>query len=375
VIRFFVQPAPHVRFASIKRLGDDLALALRTSTLRISRGREGVILEFSNPEPHSLSLLPLLRNLPPLPVGTAVLGLQTDGVPLLAQLAAPEVAHILIAGTTGSGKSVLLRTATATLLLGNAPRTLVAVLIDPKGRTFPAQFHCPHLLRPVITDPTAATAVLQSLVQLMEQRDANHECLPRVVVVIDELSEVVLQGPGITAPLTRLAQRGREAGIHLLVATQRPSAAILSGLIRANFPLRLVGRVVSPEDARIAAGRGGTHAHLLTGRGDFLAVTGERVVRFQAALITAAELQAAIGTSVPLRLPLELPAVPQVTLETQPEEDDIVRLAQRLAPWWAEHGGTWGAKTGALRFLFGGAVPVGGSYWRLTEAAIALLEK
>jgi S-DNA-T family DNA segregation ATPase FtsK/SpoIIIE len=127
----------------------------------------------------------------------------------------------------------------------------------------------------------------------MEWRDRRRESAPRVVVLLDELAELVLEGgEGIEAPLVRLAQRGREAGIHLVAATQRPSAAVLSGLLRANFPLRLVGRVTSATDARVAAGRGGTEAHLLEGRGDFLAVgSGAEVIRFQAAYVNGAEMR------------------------------------------------------------------------------------
>ena len=115
-----------------------------------------------------------------------------------------------------------------------------------------------------------------------------------MVIFIDELGDLMLQGNKvIEEALTRLVQRGREAGFHLVAATQRPSSAILTGLMRANFPLRLVGKVVSANDARVAAGRGGTQAHLLEGRGDFLAISGGAdVIRFQVAYIAPQDLQA-----------------------------------------------------------------------------------
>ncbi len=285
VIRFFLAPAPHIRYATIRRLSDDLALALRVPQLRVSRGTEGVVLEFPNPAPTKLTLRSLLKAVSPLSPGMALLGLTQDGTPLLARLPAPEVTHILISGTTGSGKSVLLRSVIASLLVSSSPRELRLLCFDPKGRTFPPLESAPHLVRPPITEAGEAAEAFRSLLRLMEARDKRRESHPLVVVGIDELADLILQGgKEITEAVTRLAQRGREAGIHLVAATQRPSSDLLGGLMRANFPLRLVGKVVSADDARVAAGRGGTEAHLLNGRGDFLAVSGGDVpTRFQAA--------------------------------------------------------------------------------------------
>lgn len=369
LIRFFVQPAPHVRFASLQRLSEDLALAMRVPQLRLSRGVEGVILEFANPNPSTVTLTGLLADSKPLPLATALLGLNEHGAPLLARLPAPGVAHILIAGTTGCGKSVLLRTIAASLLSANVPAVLGLVLIDPKGRTFPPDLRAPHLLRPVITAPAEAVEALHSLVHLLTLRDRRGESLPHVVVCIDELSDLVMSGDGISTQLERLVQRGREAGLHLVAATQRPSAAILSGIVRANFPLRLVGQVVSSEDARIAAGRGGTGAERLQGRGDFLAVSGEQIIRFQVAYSTVQDLSSN-GTLPQANIPsLLLPEAPQeITPPTA--EDEVVQLAARLQPWWTQHGGEWGSKTKALHFLFGADVSAGGWHWQMTQAAI-----
>lgn len=373
LIRFHLDPAPHTRFAALHSLADDIALALRTPSVTIHRGQEGVILEFAHPDPQPVTLLALLQTIKPLPSGTALLGVQANGVPLLAQFASPEVAHILVAGTTGCGKSVLLRTLAASLILTQRPAAVSLVAIDPKGRTFPPGFACPHLLRPVVTAPAEADELLRSLALLMKVRDERRESQPLIVVLIDELADLVMSDAGVESTLLRLTQRGREAGIHLVAATQRPSAAILSGLVRANFPLRLVGRVVSPEDARIAAGQGGVPAHQLVGRGDFLAVTSRNVVRFQAAQVTLAELQAAVGSEKGAPAAFTLPPAP-VELPDVPPADDLAELTEQLRPWWAEHGGEWGSKTQALRYLFGDAAPTGGSYWRLTEAVIARLE-
>ena len=291
LIRFFLAPAPLTRLSAIRRLTDDLALAMRVSSLAVSRDENGVVLSFANPEPKPVSLLPLLHDVGPVPPATAVLGLTDAGVPLLARLSAPDVAHILLAGTTGSGKSVLLRTMAVSLTLTNSPSTLRLVCIDPKGRTFRALANAPHLARPLIADPREAVEALNSLMRTMQIRDRRGELVghaggvPRIVVFIDELADLMMIGGStITVALTRLVQRGREAGIHLVAATQHPSAAILGSVMRANFPLRLVGRVTSAQDARVASGRAGTGAHLLHGRGDFLAVSGgDHPLRFQVA--------------------------------------------------------------------------------------------
>lgn len=301
LIRFFLNPAPHIRFSAIKSLADDLALAMRVPSLTIERSKEGIVLEFSNPNPTPVSLLTLLDEVRPLPISTVLLGLTDAGAPLLARLSAPEVAHILVAGTTGSGKSVLLRTMAASLALSHRPDVLSMVCIDPKARTFSVLDGLPHLPRPPIADLAEAVEALDSLVRMMEIRDRRGErpdvgvgsSAPRIVVFIDELADLIMLGEkSVTESLTRLVQRGREAGIHLVAATQHPSSAILSSLMRANFPLRLVGKVVSADDARVASGRAGTNAHLLNGRGDFLAVSGgDPPIRFQVACADETELR------------------------------------------------------------------------------------
>jgi DNA segregation ATPase FtsK/SpoIIIE, S-DNA-T family len=222
------------------------------------------------------------------------------------------VAHILVSGTTGSGKSALLRTIAASLALTHMPGLLQMLCIDPKGRAFPAFAGIPHLTRKPIVDVPEALEALQSVMRVMESRDRRGETpvssreaitayndggqgtsVPRIVIFIDELADLVMQGAApFTEALTRLVQRGRQAGIHVIAATQHPSSAILSSVMRANFPLRLVGRVVSADDARVASGRAGTNAHLLNGRGDFLAVRGgENPIRFQVAYVDEKELK------------------------------------------------------------------------------------
>ena len=301
LIKFFLNPAPHIRYSAIRRLADDIALALKISTLRINREKEGVVLAFDNPRPQPVTLANLLpivlkdeNGAPdPVPLSTALLGLTDDGLPLLARLSSPEVAHILIAGTTGSGKSVLLRTISLSLILTHRPDQLRILALDPKGRVFQPLAGIPHLLRPPVRELPEMLEALHSLLRALEVRDRQRENSPRIVLLIDELADLIFQGGDeIIEALTRLVQRGREAGIHVVAATQRPSSAIMSGLMRANFPLRLVGKVVSSSDARVATGRGGTDAHLLSGRGDFLAVGGGgEPIRFQVAFVSEEELR------------------------------------------------------------------------------------
>ncbi len=301
LIRFFLNPDPATRFAAIKRLADDLALAMRVSTLNVDRDEHGVVLSFANPDPKPVELLALLDDVLPIPPATAVLGLTDAGLPLLARLSAPDVAHVLVAGTTGSGKSVLLRTMATSLCLTNAPTALRLLCIDPKGRTFRSLAPAPHLARPIISDPLEAGEALRSLLRTMQVRDRRGElpgeATPRIVVCIDELADLIMAGGDpVVETLTRLAQRGREAGIHLVAATQHPAAAILGSLMRANFPLRLIGRVASAQDALVASGRGGTEAHLLHGRGDFLAVSGgDLPIRFQVANLRERDVRAQVA--------------------------------------------------------------------------------
>jgi S-DNA-T family DNA segregation ATPase FtsK/SpoIIIE len=351
LVRFFVQPAPHIRFDAIRHLADDLALALRVSQVRVSRGEEGVILEFANPNPQPVTFAALLAELNDTPAATALLGLSEQGAPLLAHIPGPAVAHILISGTTGCGKSVLLRTMVGSLILKNVPEAVRVAIIDPKGRTFPTDFDAAHLIRPVITDGPVAVELLRSLVALMEARDKRKENLPRIIVAIDELADLIMYSDGISSQVERLIQRGREAGIHIIAATQRPDAAILSGIIRANFPLRLVGKTVTADDAKIAAGRPGTGAERLNGKGDFLAVNGSDIVHFQAAYCQPSEIHTPKSARPGFVLP---PPAPEPVKETP---SDISLLAGRLRGWWSDNHrrwelGEWGIQNEVITKLF-----------------------
>ena len=324
-VRFQVLPAVGARISKIKGLHEELAAALDAPTCRVSRRGAAVAVEVPRDDPQPVRLMPLYRQLTaedtatdqqsPVPPVTAILGLAEDGAPLLIRLPSPDVAHILVAGTTGSGKTVLLQAMILSLAMTNpapnfkfqipnpklqAPNSkletgLALVLIDPKGSAFSLFEGLPHLSRPVIREVKEATEALGSLVRLMERRgDPSGFPKPEgsVVVVIDELADLLMVGgKGVQRALTRLTQRGREAGIHIVAATQKPTAAVLGPLIKANFPVRLVGRVTSIEDARTATGWSGTGAERLMGRGDFLAVAEGRVIHFQVAHISPEEIR------------------------------------------------------------------------------------
>jgi S-DNA-T family DNA segregation ATPase FtsK/SpoIIIE len=300
-IRFKLLPAVGTRVSKIKGLAEELALALDSDSCRVSRHAGSVAIEIPRSDPQPLGLLPLQRRLArrdAIPFGSAVLGLADDGLPLLVRLPSPQVAHLLIAGTTGSGKSALAKTIITSLALRHRPSQIGLVLIDPKRHGFGPLAGLPHLLRPVLSVPDEAAHTLQRLVQLMLARDASRDGsnAPRVVVVIDELADLLMMtGKGTLEAITRLSQRGREAGIHLIACTQKPASQVLGGLAKANFPVRLVGRVTSPEDAKVASGYAGTGAERLSGPGDFIAVTGGHVTRFQAAFISTQEIAASVG--------------------------------------------------------------------------------
>ena len=375
-VQYHLAPALGTKVSKVQALADELALALGVTNVRVSRQGGSVRLEIPRDDAQTVKLLSLMAQLSkgrgdatsassvepisplqqrasephssngrlvykaecassfaqsqrpaatigvanrvgktPLPLYTAVLGLCDDGAPLLMRLSSPDVAHVLISGTTGSGKTALCQTMILSLAMTHRRSQLQFVLIDPKRRAFAPFAPLPHLLRPIVGEAAEAASALGELVQLMETRmlaptqaeaqasgqDASE---PRIVVVLDELADLMhARGQALVAPLTQLVQRGREAGIHVIACTQKPSAQALGTLVRANFPARLVGKVASPEDARVASGLLGTGAEKLAGRGDFIAVAAENVLRFQAAYVSAAEMEQVVAQfgSVPRR--------------------------------------------------------------------------
>jgi S-DNA-T family DNA segregation ATPase FtsK/SpoIIIE len=295
LVEFHLSLASGIRLSRLEGLTDELALALGVSQCRVER-RDGMIaIQVPRPQGRTVHLLGLMQKLGKIPPCTAVMGVDPQGIPILLRLSSPDIAHLLIAGTTGSGKTEMAKAMITSLAVANRPHDLRLLLIDPKSRGYTAFRELPHLLGPVISDPRDAEQRLADVVQEMERRDRAGESSPRILIFVDEMADLFLGGgPGVGHLVARLVQRGREAGIHLVACTQKPTAALLGTLVKSNFPARLVGSVASAEDARTAAGIGGTGAEHLTGRGDFLLIVKGTIRRIQGAYISPQEIQTTV---------------------------------------------------------------------------------
>jgi S-DNA-T family DNA segregation ATPase FtsK/SpoIIIE len=334
VTQFEVVPAAGVKVNRIANLDADLALAMKAPSIRIVApipGKGAVGVEIPNPEAEIVPLRDILeakeyqRARGHLPLG---LGKDLTGQPYVADLA--KMPHLLIAGATGSGKSVCVNTIVTSLVYRHSPRTLRLLMIDPKMVELSTYADLPHLRHPVVTDPSEAAGVLRWAVLEMERRylllSANgvrsiaefnrrledgvpmrpvggvrgeedgeepiyeDGILPYVVVVVDELADLIMQVQSeIERPLAQLAQKARAIGIHLIVATQRPSVNVITGLIKANFPTRIAFRVASKTDSRTILDQNG--AESLLGNGDmlFLPPGQSEPVRIQGAFIATEE--------------------------------------------------------------------------------------
>lgn len=295
-VRYQLTANHGARVDQITRLSEEIALSLRVSSVRIWRQAGAIQLEVPLDNSSTLAVT-LKRITASVPVErlqrglVAALGIDEDGKPLLLRLDSPDVAHVLVVGTTGSGKTVLARTMLSSLMDMHTPDTLRLLLVDPKGgRGYNVFNSSPHLLGPVAANIETGEQALAWLVSEMIARDAEQRNTPAIVCAVDELADLLMVGgKALQAAVTRLAQRGREAGIHLVACTQKPSSEVLGGLLKANFPVRLVGAVTSPEDAKVATGLAGSGAEKLLGRGDFLLISRGRVRRFQAAVSQAAD--------------------------------------------------------------------------------------
>lgn len=286
-----MRPSAGTTVAKIMALRADIALALGVDSVSIGQS-DGLLCVTAN-RPRTageITLRDVFRRCNKtgyiLDEYTALLGLTDENAPLGACLPSPQVAHILIAGTTGSGKTSLAHTLITSLTATHRPHRLGVVVLDPKRRNdsrFTADVSH-HLIMPIAHTPDEQAEALRRVVVAMEAREIPRDINPRIVVFADELADTALAGGGeALRHLSRIAARGREAGIHIVACTQNPSAKSLTEDLRRNFPLRLVGRVSSTTDARLASGRSNTGAEALPGKGSFLAVT-DTVIRFQAAL-------------------------------------------------------------------------------------------
>ncbi|MFN8440508.1 MAG: DNA translocase FtsK [Caldilineaceae bacterium] len=291
-VRFDVSASEGTKIDKVKALAEEIAMALGKREARIYRQGGGLHVEVPHDTPEAVRLLPLCQRITHVPPVTAVLGVEQDGTPLLLRMPAPDVAHVLIAGTTGSGKTALARTLLTSLAMYNRQNDVQLILIDPKGRGFSPLADLPHVLGQVASSAEEAMSCLRWLVAEMERRDKAQVSKPILIVAVDELADLLQTGGSqVEAMLTRLAQRGREAGIHLVACTQKPTAALIGGAMKANFPVRLVGAVAGKDEARYATGISDSGAEKLEGKGDFLLVIRSEVVRFQSAWIGPTDLK------------------------------------------------------------------------------------
>jgi S-DNA-T family DNA segregation ATPase FtsK/SpoIIIE len=292
LVRFLVETAPGTKVRKVSALSEEIALALGCREVRIRRDAGQFHIEMARRTAAKIRLQPLIDQVGDVPPCTAVLGLDASGVPLLLRITSADVTHVLIVGTTGSGKTALARTVLASLAAHNRAEDLRLVLIDPKERGFSSLTALPNVWGQLASHPDDAQAKLQMVIEEMESRDRANVSRPVLVVAIDELADLIQTGgKTVEQAITRISQRGREAGIHLIACTQKPSAALIGSAMKANFPVRLVGAVASRDEARYATGITDSGADKLGGKGDFLLVARGDTIRFQAAWLDGEELK------------------------------------------------------------------------------------
>jgi S-DNA-T family DNA segregation ATPase FtsK/SpoIIIE len=313
VVRYELQLAPGTKVSKVAGLKDDLSYALATTEIRILApipGKQAVGVEVPNLAPRMVTLGDIFDDLPgsasPLSVW---LGKDISGNAVWTDLA--RMPHLLIAGTTGSGKSGCINTLLTSILLRATPDDVRMILIDPKRIELNFYESIPHLLTPVVSSPKEASAVLHNVVAEMERRyerlslvrarnlpEANRafrargdEPLPYLLVVIDELADLMMVSPqAVEDAVIRLAQKSRAVGIHLVLATQRPSVDVITGMIKANVPSRIAFAVSSQTDSRVILD--GSGAESLLGQGDMLfkPLGTSRLQRVQGAFVTEEEI-------------------------------------------------------------------------------------
>ncbi|WP_047985129.1 DNA translocase FtsK [Ornithinibacillus californiensis] len=317
VTRFEVQPELGVKVSKVKNLSDDLKLNMSAKDIRIEApipGKNTIGIEVPNPSSQIVGLQEIIgsdsfsNSSSPL---TIALGLNIEGVPVVTNI--QKMPHGLIAGATGSGKSVCINTILLSLIYKAHHEDVKFLLIDPKMVELAPYNGIPHLVSPVITDVKAATAALKWAVNEMEERyekfvqegvrdierynqkilnqNRTHEKMPFIIVVIDELADLMMVSPqDVEDAISRIAQKARACGIHLLLATQRPSVDVLTGLIKANIPTRIAFSVSSQIDSRTIIDTGG--AEKLLGKGDMLFVENGagKSVRLQGPFVSDEEI-------------------------------------------------------------------------------------
>ncbi len=312
ITRYELKPERGVKISRIASLADDLALALAATSVRIEApipGKSAVGIEVPNQTVAVVAVREILDALPnrgQVPPLWMALGKDITGRPVFGDLS--RMPHLLVAGATGAGKSVCLNTIIASLLVSATPDQVQILMIDPKRVELTVYNGIPHLIKEVISDPRLAAGALFEMTKEMDSRyerfakagvrkieeyNAKYpqELLPYVVIVIDELADLMLVAPAkVETTIMRLAQLARATGIHLVVATQRPSVDVITGLIKANVPSRIAFAVSSQTDSRVILDMNG--AERLLGRGDmlYLPIDSPKPIRAQGAFITGSEV-------------------------------------------------------------------------------------
>jgi S-DNA-T family DNA segregation ATPase FtsK/SpoIIIE len=313
VTMFEFEPAPGVKINRVVSLSDDLALALKAQSVRVSpiAGKATIGIEVPNSQRETVSLREILssesfkKSNSKLTLG---LGKDIFGRSVMADLV--KMPHLLVAGATGSGKSVSINSMVISMLYKATPAEVKMLMIDPKLLELSAYQEIPHLISPVIINPKEAAGALKKIVIEMERRyrvlaeraarnienynsqAGIEEHMPYIVIFIDELADLMFSvARDVEDSIARLAQMGRAAGIHLILATQRPSVDVITGIIKANFPTRISFQVSSKVDSRTILDSHG--AEQLLGKGDMLLMfPGARIIRVHGALITEEEIKA-----------------------------------------------------------------------------------
>ncbi len=269
---------------AVERLSGALAMAAGAESCRVGRDAGRVLLEIAKPaaERGVLRANRLEQFAPPTPTSVA-LGIGVHGRVVWHDMATEGHAHTVVGGTTGSGKTVLLRWLLLRLCVQNSPEQLRLVIMDPKGFELREFRQSAHLLHPVESHPLQCVRLLQWVTEEVHRRAQTGTSSPRLVVVVEEVADLTAQNRDIVGQLERIAQMGRALGVHLVATTQQPGSAAL-GRALVNFPARILGRVSSSTLTYGAAGRGRTGAEDLLGRGDFLLLAAGEQSRFQAPL-------------------------------------------------------------------------------------------
>ncbi len=363
ITRYEFQPAPGIKVSKVVNLADDIALSLATSGVRIApvAGKNVIGVEVPNKQNVTVGLKSVLdtsdfkKSKSKLSVA---LGKDIAGKPIIADL--QKMPHLLVAGATGSGKSVCMNSIIASILFNASPDEVKMIMVDPKMVELTVYNGIPHLITPVVTDPKKAASALRWAVKEMENRYAlfsaagvknievynenveesqeDLQKLPYIVVLIDELSDLMMVAPAdVEDAITRIAQMARAAGIHLVIATQRPSVNVITGIIKANIPSRIAFAVSSQVDSRTILDMNG--AEKLLGKGDMLYYpTGyPKPVRVQGVFVSDEEIENLVMEIKSRGVPKyneevinQLTESPEESPENEPQEDELIADAALL---------------------------------------------